>query len=255
MEDELEEQIEEVAGLIINSKKLVVFTGVGISTGSGVPDLRSMRGTKLDNSTSKKRIRKPEAKKKSSQMLSVFRMVEAVEPNPAHYAIDELDKMGKLDCIVTQNVDGLHQKAGIPEEKVIELHGTARWVKCLSCHRRYPLEEIAKRLEVGEGEPVCDDCGGMLKSATISFGEAMPVVETTEAERHSRNCDLMLVVGSSLAVYPAAYMPKYAVESGAKLVIINVGDTPMDQYATVRIGEKAGEVMSRIVEHVKHHIA
>ena len=255
MEGELEEQIEEVAELIVNSKRLVVLTGAGVSAESGIPDLRSMRGIKPDNFTSKKRIRKPEVKKKSSQMLSVFRMVEAVEPNPAHHAIAELDKMDKLDCIVTQNVDGLHQKAGVPEEKVIELHGTARWVKCLSCHRRYPIEEIAKRLEAGEGEPVCDDCGGTLKSATISFGEAMPVAETAEAERHARNCDLMLVVGSSLAVYPAAYMPKYAVESGAKLVIINVGDTPMDQYATVCIGEKAGEVMSRIVEHVKNNIA
>jgi NAD-dependent deacetylase len=259
MEGELEEQIEEVAGLIINSKKLVVFTGAGISTGPGVPDLRSKGGIRSkfnpDDLTYQKRIRDPEVRKRGWQMLSIFRMVDAVEPDPAHYAIAELDKMGKLDCVITQNVDGLHQKAGVPEEKVIELHGTARWVKCLSCYRRYPIEEVARRLEAGGEEPVCDDCGGTLKSATISFGEAMPVVETTEAERCSRNCDLMLVVGSSLAVYPAAYMPKYAVESGAKLVIINVGDTPMDQYATVRIGEKAGEVMSRIVEHVKNKIA
>ena len=241
MGSELEEQIEEVAELIINCKRLVVFTGAAVSTESGMPDL--------------KYIRDLEVRKRRWQMFSIFRMVDAVEPNPAHYAIAELDKMGKLDCVITQNVDGLHQKAGVPEEKVIELHGTARWVKCLSCHRRYPMAEIAKRLEVGEAEPVCDDCGGILKSATISFGEAMPVAETAEAERRSRSCDLMLVVGSSLVVYPAAYMPKYAVESGAKLAIINVGDTPMDRYATVVISEKAGEVMSKIVERVKGKMA
>ena len=163
--------------------------------------------------------------------------------------------MGKLDCVITQNVDGLHQKAGVPEEKVIELHGTLKYVKCLSCGKRYPIDEIAKRLAEGLEEPVCDDCGGMLKAATISFGEPMPVRETAEAERHSRECDLMLVLGSSLAVYPAAYMPIYAREVGAKLVIINVGTTPMDSYADVHFNEKVGEVLPKIVERVKSRLA
>jgi len=259
MGNELEEQIEEVAKLIVNCKRLVVFTGAGINTESGMPDLRSPGGIwskfNPDDLTHQKNIRDPEARRRNWQMLSIFRMVDSVEPNPAHYAITELDRMGKLDCVITQNVDGLHQKAGVPEEKVIELHGTARWVKCLSCHRRYPMEEIAKRLQAGEAKTVCSYCGGILKSATISFGEAMPAAETAEAERRSRSCDLMLVVGSSLAVYPAAYMPVYAVESGAKLAIINVGDTPMDRYATVCIAEKAGVAMSKIVERAKSKMA
>jgi NAD-dependent deacetylase len=243
MGNELEEQIEEVAERIIDCTRLVVFTGAGMGTESSIADLYQ------------KDIGDPEVRKRSWHLFSVFRMVDAVEPNLAHYAIAELDNMGKLDCVITQNVDGLHQKAGVPEEKVIELHGSARWVKCLGCHRRYSMEEMAKRLEAGEEEPLCDHCGGILKSATISFGEAMPAAEIAEAARRSRSCDLMLVVGSSLVVYPAAYMPMYAVESGAKLVIINVGDTPMDGDATVCIGEKAGEVMSRIVERVKSKMA
>jgi len=238
---DLEGQIEEVAERIIDCRRLVVFTGAGMSTESGMADLQNMRD--------------PEVRKRGSQLFSIFRMVDAVEPNQAHYAIAELDRMGKLDCVITQNVEGLHQKAGVPEEKVIELHGTARWVKCLGCHRRYPMEEMVKRLEAGEEEPVCDHCGGVLKSATISFGEAMPTAEIAEAAQRSRNCDLMLVVGSSLVVYPAAYMPMYAVESGAKLVIINVGDTPMDRDATVCIGEKAGEVLPRIAQRVKSKMA
>ncbi|TET40528.1 MAG: NAD-dependent protein deacylase [Dehalococcoidia bacterium] len=259
MGKELEELIEETAELIVSSKKLVVFTGAGVSTESGIPDFRSPGGIwskfNPDDFTYQKFLKDPKVRKRQWQMFSMFRMIDLVQPNPAHYAIAELDKLGKLDCVITQNVDGLHQKAGVPEEKVIELHGTTRWVKCLGCGKRYPMSEIAKRLEAGVEEPVCDDCGGILKSATISFGEPMPVKETSEAERCSRECDLMMVVGSSLVVYPAAYMPIYAMESGAKLVIINVGTTSMDRFANVRINEKAGEVMSKILERVKSRLA
>ncbi|MBE0415377.1 MAG: Sir2 family NAD-dependent protein deacetylase [Dehalococcoidia bacterium] len=259
MGKELEELIEEAAEIIVGAKKVVVFTGAGVSTESGIPDFRSPGGlwTKYnpDDFTYQKFLKDPEVRKRSWQMFSMFRMMDLVQPNPAHYAVAELDKMGKLDCVITQNVDGLHQKAGVPEEKVIELHGTIKFVKCLGCRKRYSIEEIAKRLEEGGEEPVCDDCGGILKSATISFGEPMPIKETAEAERRSRECDLCLVLGSSLVVYPAAYMPIYAKESGAKLVIINVGTTSMDNYAHVRINEKVGEVMPKIVERVKSRLA
>lgn len=259
MGKELVELIEEAAELIINARKIVVFTGAGVSTESGIPDFRSPGGiwTKFspDDFTYQKFLKDPEVRKRNWQMFSMFRMMDLVEPNPAHYAVAELDKLGKLDCVITQNVDGLHQKAGVPEEKVIELHGTTKWVKCLSCGKRYPVGEIAKRLEEGVEEPVCDDCGGMLKSATISFGEPMPIEETAEAGRRSRECDLMLVLGSSLVVYPAAYMPIYAMEAGAKLVFINVGTTSMDNYAHVLIDGKVGEVLPKIVELVKSRIA
>lgn len=259
MGKELEELIEETVELIVSSKKLVVFTGAGVSTESGIPDFRSPGGIwskfNPDDFTYQKFLKDPEVRKRQWQMFSMFRMIDLVQPNPAHYAIAELDKLGKLDCVITQNVDGLHQKAGVPEEKVIELHGTTKWVKCLGCGKRYPMSEIANRLEAGVEDPVCDDCGGILKRATISFGEPMPVKETSEAERRSRECDLMIVVGSSLVVYPAAYMPIYATESGAKLVIINVGTTSMDRFANVCINEKAGEVMSKILERVKSRLA
>ncbi|MBE9501408.1 MAG: Sir2 family NAD-dependent protein deacetylase [Chloroflexi bacterium] len=235
MGNELEELIEEVAALIVEAKTVVVFTGAGVSTESSLSDFRSPEGiwTKV----------------------SMMRMIDQVQPNPAHYAIAELEKLGKLDCAITQNVDGLHQKAGVPEEKVIELHGSLRWMKCLGCGKRYPTAEIANRVEQGVKEPVCDDCGGTLKSATISFGEPMPAEEIKEAERRSRSCDLMIVVGSSLAVFPAAWMPIYAKESGAKLAIINVGPTPVDRHADVRISESAGDAMSKILERVKSKLA
>ena len=235
MGNELEALIEEVAELIVAAQTVVVFTGAAVSTESGVSDFRSPGGiwTKA----------------------SMMRMIDLVQPNPAHYAIGELNELGKLDCVITQNVDGLHQKAGVPEEKVIELHGSLKWMKCQGCGQRYPTAEVANKVEQGVGETVCDNCGGMIRSATISFGEPMPAKETKEAERHSRSCDLMMVVGSSLAVFPAAWMPVYAKESGAKLVIINVGPTPIDHHADVRISQSPGEVMSKILERVKSKLA
>jgi NAD-dependent deacetylase len=182
-------------------------------------------------------------------------MIEMAQPNPAHYAIAELHIMGKLDCIITQNVDGLHQKAGVPDEKVIELHGSLRWVKCVNCDRRYPIIEVAKRLGDGEEQSICSECGGLLKAATVSFGEPPPTAEIEEAEQHSRNCDLFMLLGSSLMIYPAAYMPIYAKEAGAKLIIINVGTASMDESADVLIDVDVGKVLIRIIEGVKNRLA
>ena len=177
-------------------------------------------------------------------------MVEA-EPNAGHYAIAELHQLGKLDCVITQNIDGLHQKSGIPEEKVIELHGTMQWVVCLECSQKYSREQIQSRLESGEKVPRCDACSGIIKPATISFGQAMPERETSESQKRAAGCDLFLVAGSSLVVYPAAQMPVVAKDNGAKLVIINLTSTPHDHYADIIINEKTGETLSRIVELVK----
>jgi NAD-dependent deacetylase len=185
----------------------------------------------------------------------MFRMIELAQPNPAHYAITELYTMGKLDCVITQNVDGLHQKAGVPDEKVIELHGSLRRVKCVNCDRRYPIIEVAKRLGDGEEGSICSECGGLLKAATVSFGEPPPTAEIEEAEQHARNCDLFMLLGSSLMVYPAAYMPIYAKEAGAKLIIINVGAASMDESADVLIDMDVGKVLLRIIEGVKNKLA
>ncbi len=259
MEKGLEELIEEASDLLANARNIVAFTGAGHSTESGIPDFRGRDGiwTKYDPNdfTYQKFLNDPEARKRIWRGMSMFGKVGQVEPNPGHYALAELDGLGKLDCVITQNIDGLHQKAGVPEKKVIELHGTTRYVKCLSCGKRYPSEEIAKKLEEGMEDPVCDDCGGMLKPAAVFFGEPMPMRETAEAQRRSQGCDLMMVLGSSLVVYPAAYMPAYAVESGAKLVIVNLDPTPMDSYAQVCIYEMVGQVLPRIVEGVKNRLA
>ncbi|MDP2954326.1 MAG: NAD-dependent deacylase [Chloroflexota bacterium] len=250
--------IEQVAELIFQAKRVVVFTGAGISTESGIPDFRGPSGlwTKFNPNdfTFDKFLTRPETRRMSWQRFRDL-WSKDWQPNAAHYALAELEKLGKLDCVITQNVDGLHLKAGNSEERVLELHGAVRWVICLNCGKRYTQEEIKMRLAEGEEIPECDDCHGILKAATVSFGQAMPVRETQEAEQRSRNCDLFIVIGSSLVVYPAAYMPLYAVEGRAKLVIINDSPTPMDQQAQVLIQDKAGPVMSRIVERVKQKLA
>jgi NAD-dependent deacetylase len=246
---------EKVADLIINAKKVVVFTGAGISTESGIPDFRSPGGIwsrfDPDDFTYQKFIRDPEARRKQWQMLGEGLLTTKAKPNLAHYAIAELDKLGKLDCVITQNVDNLHQKAGVTADKVFELHGNMQWVVCLSCGERYPFDQIKVRLDKGEEIPDCEVCSGILKPNAVFFGEPLPPDVLEEATHRSSNCDLFIVIGSTLVVYPAAYMPIYAVQAGARLVIINLSSTPMDREATVLIRAKAGVAMSRIVQRMR----
>lgn len=254
-EARLDALAEQVAGLIIGSKKLVVFSGAGISTESGIPDFRSPGGIwerfDPDDFTYQKFVSDPEARRKQWQMLGEGHLTTGAQPNLAHYAIAELDEMGRLDCVITQNVDNLHQKAGVPAEKVFELHGNMQRAVCLNCGRLYTFEQIKLRLDGGEEIPDCEVCHGMLKPNAVLFGEQLPYEVLTEAGNRSSNCDLFIVVGSTLVVYPAAYMPVYAVQAGARLVIINLSSTPMDGDADVLFNAKAGEAMSRIVDKVK----
>jgi NAD-dependent deacetylase len=177
-------------------------------------------------------------------------LLTEAEPNPAHYAIAKLYHLGKLDCVITQNIDNLHQKAGVPDDKVFELHGNMGWVVCLSCRRRFPMPEVLQKIKEGIEVPDCPDCQGILKPDAVFFGEALPQETLQEAIRHSRKCDLFIVIGSTLVIYPAAYIPTYAAEAGAKLAIVNLTPTPFDQYATVVIRGKAGEIMSKVTEKV-----
>lgn len=257
MTKEIQELIEEAMELVLDAQKIVIFTGTGLSTDSGMSG-----ATSSDNSPAASKessfptfVGNPTTRRKSWQTWNMFRMIELAQPNPAHYAITELYTMGKLDCVITQNVDGLHQKAGIPDEKVIELHGSLRRVKCVNCDRRYPIIEVAKRLGDGDEGSICSECGGLLKAATVSFGEPPPTEEIEEAEQHARNCDLFMLLGSSLMVYPAAYMPIYAKEAGAKLIVINVGTASMDESADVLIDMDVGKVLLRIIEGVKNRLA
>ncbi len=254
-----DEIVEEIADLIVRSKKIVAFTGAGISTESGLPDFRGPDGLweKFDpmDFTYQRFVGDREARKRLwSMQKSVGFHWHDVQPNAAHVAIAELERIGKLDCVITQNVDGLHQKAGNSEELVIQLHGNMQWVKCLTCGARHTVEEVERWLEAGVEVPDCVQCGGILKPEGVFFGEAMPVAETMEAERRSREADLCIVIGSSLTVFPAAMMPQYALHSGARLVIINEGPTQMDDAAHIRTGGKAGEIMSEAVQRVKQKL-
>lgn len=254
----LESLIEKVAGYIVESRRTVVFTGAGISTESGIPDFRSPGGIwerfDPDDFTFEKFISSAETRRKQWQMFGEGLLTDQAMPNAAHFAIAELYSMGKLDCVITQNIDNLHAKAGVPYDKVFELHGNMRRVRCLDCGRQFLFDEIALRLGRGEEIPDCRECGGMLKPDIVMFGEQLPFAVLEEATRHSRSADLFIVVGSSLVVYPAAYMPQYALQAGATLIIVNLSDTPLDDKASVVINAKAGETMSAIVNRVKEKI-
>jgi len=248
-------EIDLLCDLILQAKKIVVFTGAGVSTESGIPDFRSPGGIwdkyDPDEFTIQKFLSSAETRRKHWKMLSESSLITETKPNPAHYAIAELDRLGKLDCVITQNVDNLHQKAGVPENKVFELHGNMKWTICLSCHQRFPTEELLQRIKQETDVLACPNCQGILKPDVVLFGEALPEKTLTEATRRSQNCDLLIIIGSTLVIYPAAYIPMYAQNAGAKLAIINLSDTPLDHYATLVIHGKAGEIMSRVIEKVK----
>ena len=250
--------IERVAAFIASAKKVVVFTGAGISTESGIPDFRSPGGIWArydpDEFTYQMFVSSHEIRKKHWKFFEESGLTMQAQPNLAHYAIAELEKIGKLDCIITQNVDELHQKAGNSPEKVIQVHGDMSRVKCLSCGRISPMSEARERVRRGEEVPYCESCGGILKPDGVFFGEPLPAWELSEATTRARNCDLCIVIGSSLVVYPAAFMPQYAVQSGAKLVIINRDPTDLDRSADIRIHESAGETMSKIMAIVKEKL-
>lgn len=258
-EQALDKLAAQTAALIIKSKRLVIFTGAGISTESGIPDFRSPGGiwSRFDpeDFTYEKFVADPAARRKHWQMLGEGHLTTLAQPNAAHLAIAELHRLGKLDCVITQNVDNLHQKAGVPDEKVFELHGNMTHAVYLGCGRRYPFTDVKARLDGGEAEPACPACHGLLKPDAVLFGEQLPALVLREATNRATYCDLMLVIGSTLVVYPAAYMPLYAKQMGARLVIINLSDTPMDSDADILIPARAGEAMPRVVAHVKARAA
>jgi NAD-dependent deacetylase len=246
----------QLASRIARSQKVVVFTGAGISTESGIPDFRSPGGLwsqyNPEDFTYQRFLSSKEARVKYWQMsTTLYEILKKAKPNAAHRAVAELERLGKLDCVITQNIDGLHQAAGIDPHKVIELHGTALAVKCLQCDLFYERDPIQERISAGEEDPRCDTCGGLLKPATISFGQSMPEKETREAFRRAEASDLFLVVGSSLVVQPAASLPLVAKEAGAFLAIVNRDPTPQDSLADTVIYGNAGPVLSRVVEDLR----
>jgi mono-ADP-ribosyltransferase sirtuin 6 len=248
----MEDKLEEAAALIASTKHLVIFTGAGISTESGLPDYRGPEGIW----TLKEKGLKPKLPKIPWHM---------VEPAQSHLSVVDLQNIGLLTFLISQNVDNLHLKSGIKPEMIAELHGNTTLLKCLGCDLRISKEETGWDDRVhGKGyrtqeelreQPRCPDCGKRLISSVVNFGDPMPQKEMNVSTWHTERSDVFLVLGSSLAVTPAADFPIIAKKNGAKLIIINMGETMLDGLADVRIEGKAGEVMTEIVKRVKQKLS
>ena len=256
VEDELAGPIERAARLCRAHGPIVVFTGAGVSTESGIPDFRSPTGVwaryRPDDFSYQSFLGSEEGRRRYWTVgRELYGAIRGARPNAAHQAIRDLDRLGLLDCVITQNIDNLHQRSGVAAEKVIELHGNATRARCLECGAGVSRDALQERLEAGESVPACRACGGIVKPCTILFGEPMPVQAVEQAERRARTAGTLLVVGSSLVVYPAAYVPVYAKEAGARLVIVNLTPTPLDLAADVLVPGLAGQVMSRLVERLR----
>jgi NAD-dependent deacetylase len=245
-------ELGEIAGWLRGAGSVVVLTGAGISTESGIPDFRGPQGVWTRDPKAEKLsnlhhyMNDPEVRVASWQARLVHPAWTA-EPNAGHLALAELERRGRLDTLVTQNVDGLHQKAGSSAERVIEIHGTVREVVCMACAERAPMERALDRVRAGEADPPCRSCGGILKSATISFGQNLVAEDLRRAEKAARNCDVFLALGTTLTVYPVAYLPEFALEAGARLVIANAEPTPFDDQADAVLRGNLGEVLPALV--------
>jgi NAD-dependent deacetylase len=242
--------IEAAARHIADARELVVLTGAGISTESGIPDFRSPGGlwSRYDPSefTFQRFCASAEARRRYWEMgATLYPLLRDARPNRAHQALAAFERRGGLRRIITQNIDGLHQRAGTSKDKVIEIHGTALEVACLRCGGRSDLDSVQARFAAGETDLRCE-CGGLLKTATISFGQAMPERETAMAFADAAAADVFLVVGSSLVVYPAASLPAAALEHGAPLLIVNREPTPYDEDAAVSLHGGAGDLLAAI---------
>jgi NAD-dependent deacetylase len=255
---ELHEAVDQARAVVAASRRIVVLTGAGISTDSGIPDFRGPDGVWTKN---------PEAEKLST--LQIYVADPAVrrrswqgrldaptwtaEPNTGHRALVALERRGVLDTLVTQNIDGLHQAAGSDPDRVVEIHGTTRVVACLTCGTRTPMPEVLDRVRAGEEDPSCTQtmadgvCAGILKAATISFGQDLVVEDLVRSEEAARRCDLLLAVGSKLSVYPAAGLVPAAHRAGARVVIVNAQPTEYDAIADVVVRGPIGDVLPAIV--------
>ncbi|MBV8683442.1 MAG: Sir2 family NAD-dependent protein deacetylase [Caulobacteraceae bacterium] len=236
-------------GLIDSSRRIVVFTGAGVSTESGVPDFRSPGGvwSRMKPIYFQDFVASEDRRRESwTRTFSGAAGWTGAKPNAGHLAVARLIASGKASVVITQNVDNLHQDSGVPAEKVIELHGNATYAACLECGLRHEFVDL-KRPFLERGEiPACRSCGGLVKSATISFGQPMPERAMARAEAEAAACDLFLVLGSSLVVYPAAGLPLYAKGSGALLAIVNRDPTEQDAVADLVLHDEIGPVMSEV---------
>jgi NAD-dependent deacetylase len=243
--------IESVRAWVNVAKRIVVLTGAGISTDSGIPDFRGPRGVWTKDPQAEKLsnihyyVADPEIRRKSWQSRLAHPAWTA-KPNAGHAAIVELERRGKLHALITQNIDGLHQAAGNSPARVVEVHGTVHGVVCLSCGLKGAMQEALERVRAGEPDPACRECGGILKSDTISFGQALVPAMIDRAMKVSAEADLFISVGTSLQVFPVAGAVPVAKRAGARVVIVNAEPTPFDRIADALLREAIGESLPRI---------
>lgn len=252
IEPDLETATDTLRAMIDASDRVVPFTGAGISTESGIPDFRSPGGlwTKtqpipFDQFMASGEMR-DEAWRRRFAMEDYF---GKAKPTRGHLALASLYRIGKAPGVITQNIDNLHQAAGVPQDDVVELHGNTTFATCLLCARRYQLAYVKEKFEAGGGRAPDCDCGGYIKTATVSFGQAMPEDAMLRAQEWSRDCDLFIAIGSSLVVWPAAGFPLQAKKSGARLVIINREATEFDAIADLVIRHDIGDALAPLIVH------
>jgi len=251
-EDEL---LEQVASLVRNATRVVALTGAGISTESGIPDFRGPQGIwtkdpKAERLSTLQAYMEDPGLRATAWRARMEHPAWTAAPNAGHRALAELERKGKLHALVTQNIDGLHQRAGTSPDKLIEIHGTLREVVCMSCDERAPMEAALARVRAGETDPPCRTCGGILKSATISFGQPLNAGDMERAVAAAESCDVFLAIGTSLSVYPVAYLPAAAARRGAKVVVMNAAPTRYDGAADVVVRAPLGRALPAIVDLV-----
>jgi NAD-dependent deacetylase len=250
MTDSLATSIATLLDWIQEARVVAGFTGAGISTESGIPDFRSPNSPWMRNKPMSFElfVHSAEARREAWRRKFVMDdLYRGARPSLGHLGLASLVRSGRMPAVITQNIDGLHQESGLAEDEVIELHGNGTYAKCLACGRRHELDWVRYHFDRNGDPPECMACGGVLKSATISFGQAMPEEAMRRAQRLSASCDLFLVAGSSLVVYPAAAFPAFAKENGARLVIVNREPTPLDQEADLVMHAEIGAVFSNFI--------
>lgn len=244
--------LETARAWIAAAERVTVLTGAGISTDSGIADFRGPQGLWTKNPEAEKMatlqhyLADPEVRRRSWRMKLAGSETER-KPNPGHHALVTLERSGRLEALLTQNVDGLHHAAGSSPDRIVEIHGSLREVVCLDCGERAPMARALDRVRAGEDDPACRSCGGILKSATISFGQGLVAEDLRRAELAARHCDLMLAVGTTLGVYPIAGVVPIAKDAGARVVILNGEPTEMDFLADLVLRGSISEILPQIV--------
>ena len=250
------ERLDEVARWIADADRVVALTGAGISTDSGIPDFRGPQGVWTRDPEAERLatldawVEDPDLRRDAWQFRLGLRDVEFI-PNAGHRAVGDLGHHDRLDLLVTQNIDGLHQQAGSPEDRVVEVHGNAREAVCLQCDRRRSMPEVLDRVAAGDPDPRCEACGGLLKAATISFGQPLVERDLVRARAAAETSDVFLALGTSLAVYPVAWLPIMARRNGARLVIVNGEPTEQDDLADVALMGPLGRILPALVDRVR----